>query len=64
MHTNRYSVPVDWIGRRVEVSETEDQLDARHIVTHRRVVEAQQRRITLVQHRPPRAREKGCGSLW
>jgi len=58
LHTNRYSVPVDWIGRRVEVRETKDkleiQLDARHIVTHRRVVEAQQQRITLAQHRPPR----------
>jgi len=40
LHTNRYSVPVDWIGRRVEVRETKDkveiQLDARHLVTHRR----------------------------
>jgi hypothetical protein len=24
LHTNRYSVPVDWIGRRVEVRETKD----------------------------------------
>ena len=34
----RYSVPVAWIGRRVEVRETRDkieiELDARHIVTH------------------------------
>jgi transposase len=39
LHTNRYSVPVDWIGRRVEVRETKDkieiQLDARRLVTHR-----------------------------
>jgi transposase len=58
LHTNRYSVPVDWIGRRVEVRETKDkldmQLDARNIVTHRRIAEAQQQRITLAQHRPPR----------
>jgi hypothetical protein len=58
LHTNRYSVPVNWIGRRVEVRETKDnveiQLDARHIVTHHRVIEAQQQRITLAQHRPPR----------
>jgi hypothetical protein len=58
LHTNRYSVPVNWIGRRVEVRETKDkveiQLDARHIVTHQRVIEAQQQRITLAQHRPPR----------
>src|ERR1700731_3058205 len=34
LNSNRYSVPVDWIGRRVEVRETKDkieiQLDARH----------------------------------
>jgi hypothetical protein len=42
LHTNRYSVPVDWIGRRVEVRETKDkieiQLDARplgHAPAHR-----------------------------
>ena len=33
LHTNRYSVPLEWIGRRVEVRETQDkieiQLDAR-----------------------------------
>jgi hypothetical protein len=58
LHTNRYSVPVDWIGRRVEVRETKDnieiQRDARHLVTHRRIAEAEQQRITLAEHRPPR----------
>jgi hypothetical protein len=58
LHTNRYSVPVDWIGRRVEVRETKDkieiQLDARRLVTHRRIAEAGQQRITLAEHRPPR----------
>ena len=58
LNTNRYSVPVAWIGRRVEVRETKDkveiQLDARNIVTHARVADAQQQRITLAQHRPPR----------
>lgn len=58
LHSNRYSVPVSWIGRRVEVRETqhklEIQLDARSIVTHSRVAEAQYQRITLAQHRPPR----------
>ena len=58
LNTNRYSVPVAWIGRRVEVRETKDkveiQLDARNIVTHSRVADAQQQRITLAQHRPPR----------
>jgi transposase len=58
LHTNRYSVPVDWIGRRVEVRETKDkieiQLDARRLVTHRRIGEAEHQRITLAGHRPPR----------
>ena len=58
LNTNRYSVPVAWIGRRVEVRETKDkveiQLDERNIVTHARVVAAQQQRITLAQHRPAR----------
>src|SRR6516162_1106368 len=58
LHSNRYSVPVEWIGRRVEVRETKDkieiQLDARRLVTHRRLVEAEHRRVTLAEHRPPR----------
>ena len=58
LHTNRYSVPVSWMGRRVEVRETRDkveiQLDARNLVTHSRVVEQERQRITLAQHRPPR----------
>src|SRR5216117_2212444 len=58
LHTNRYSVPVSWIGRRVEVRETKDkieiQLDLRSMVTHHRVVDQQQQRITLPEHRPPR----------
>jgi transposase len=58
LHTNRYSVPVEWIGRRVEVRETKDkieiQLDTRRMVTHRRLAEGQQQRITLAEHRPSR----------
>ena len=54
----RYSVPVAWIGRRVEVRETRDkiemELDARHLVTHERAVTPQNQRITLAAHRPPR----------
>jgi hypothetical protein len=56
--TNRYSVPVSWIGRRVEVRESKDkidiQLDARNSLTHRRVVEPLGQRVTLEEHRPPR----------
>ena len=58
VHSIRYSVPVLWIGRRVEVRETRDkieiQLDARHMVAHEREVTPLQQRITLAEHRPPR----------
>ena len=58
LNSNRYSVPLEWIGRRVEVRETKDkieiQLDARRLVTHRRIVEAEHQRILLPEHRPPR----------
>jgi len=60
LHTNRYSVPLDWIGRRVEVRETpekiEIQLDARRLVTHRRIAEAEHQRVMLAEHRPRAAR--------
>jgi transposase len=58
LHSNRYSVPVAWIGRPVEVRETKDkveiQLDARNLVTHERIPDQQYQRITLAAHRPPR----------
>jgi hypothetical protein len=45
LHTNPYSVLLDWIGRRVEVRETKDsieiQLDARRLVMHRGIAEAE-----------------------
>ncbi|SPF53798.1 conserved hypothetical protein [Candidatus Sulfopaludibacter sp. SbA4] len=54
----RYSVPVAWIGHRVEVRETrakiEIEMDARHIVTHARTVTPLSQRVTLAAHRPPR----------
>jgi transposase len=54
----RYSVPVAWIGHRVEVRETRDKLeiemDARHIVTHARAVTPLSQRVTLAAHRPSR----------
>lgn len=65
VNTNRYSAPVAWIGRRVEVRETKDtieiQLDARNIVTHARLVEPNQQRVTLAQHRPPRGQGRKRG---
>ena len=58
VNSTRYSVPVSWIGRRVEVRETKSkvelQLDARNIVTHVRAVTVEPQRITLAEHRPPR----------
>jgi transposase len=57
LHSTRYSTPVSWIGRRVEVRETRDkveiELDPRHLVTHVRTV-APMQRITLAEHKPPR----------
>ena len=56
--TNRYSVPFSWIGRRVEVRESKDkieiQLDARHLVTHARILDVVNQRVTLAEHRAPR----------
>jgi hypothetical protein len=58
LNGNRYSVPLYWMGRRVEVRETRDkveiQLDARRLVTHRRIAEAEHQRVLLAEHRPPR----------
>jgi transposase len=58
VHTNRYSVPARWIGRRVEARETKDQIEIydgpRQIAVHPRLVEPLGRRLTAVEHRPPR----------
>ena len=58
LHSNRYSVPATFIGRRVEVRETRDkieiELDARRAVTHARIATPDQVRVTLPEHRPPR----------
>lgn len=58
LNTNRYPVPVGWIGRRVEVRETKHkidiQLDARNIATHRRVIEPLGMRISSEGYHPPR----------
>ena len=58
VNSMRYSVPVPWIGHRVEVRETRDkieiEMDARHIVTHVRAVTPLSQRVTLAAHRPPR----------
>ncbi|MBX9596632.1 MAG: hypothetical protein K2X46_19870 [Roseomonas sp.] len=58
LNSNRYSVPPSFIGRRVEVRETRDrveiELDARHIVQHKRIATPDQVRVLLPEHRPPR----------
>jgi transposase len=58
VHAIRYSVPVSWIGRRVEVRETKNkieiELDPRHIVTHTRALALAPHRITLAEHKPLR----------
>jgi len=58
LNTNRYSVPPSFIGRRVEVRETRDhieiELDARHMVKHKRITTPDQVRVVLSEHRPPR----------
>ena len=61
LHTNRYSVPADFIGRRVEVRESrgkiEIELDARRIVTHTRLLTTDQH-VTLREHRLPRGESR------
>lgn len=58
VHTNRYSVPYQLIGRRLEVRETRDAIAIYHgprrVAEHRRVVEAADVRVTAPEHRPPR----------
>ena len=58
LHCNRYSVPVEWIGRRVEVQETWAEititLDSRRQVVHKRVVDGVHRTVSKPDHRPPR----------
>lgn len=58
VHTNRYSTPIEWRGRPVEVRETQDRIDIqygpRQVVSHARVIDPIGQRITLREHRPAR----------
>ena len=60
VQTNRYSVPVAWIGRQVEVRESKDKIEIqcglRESVCHDRVIDAIAKRITLPEHRPVRGK--------
>jgi transposase len=58
VQTNRYSVPVAWIGRQVEVRESKDRIEIqcglRDSVCHERVIDPIGKRITIPEHRPAR----------
>jgi len=58
VQTNRYSVPVAWIGRQVEVRESKDKIEIqcglRDSVCHERVIDPIGKRITIPEHRPAR----------
>lgn len=66
LHTNRYSVPEDWIGRQVEVRETWARLEIsvgpREQVTHERLVDADGTRVTCPEHRRPRGQRPKAGA--
>jgi hypothetical protein len=64
LHSNRYSVPAEWLGRRVEVRETKDRVEiecGRRSVSHARVVDPIGQRVTIKEHRPPRQHAKKPG---
>jgi len=58
LNTNRYSVPTAFIGRRLEVRETQDRViiyeGPREITTHDREAEPRSRYVFRPEHRPPR----------
>lgn len=58
LHNNRYSVPIDWIGRQVEVQEAWTEvtitLDARKRVVHQRAIDGVNQTISSPEHRPRR----------
>jgi hypothetical protein len=58
IHTNRYSVPYQLIGRRMEVRELAERIDVyegpRLVASHARVLELQGARVTDPAHRPRR----------
>lgn len=58
LHTNRYSVPADLIGRRLEVRETRDQVrifdGPRRVTEHERQEPGRHQRVTRPEHQEPR----------
>jgi transposase len=62
VETNRYSVPVAWIGRQVQIRESAEtiriELDRAPAVMHERVIDPCGKRATLPEHRPPRGQRR------
>lgn len=60
--TNRYSVPMDWIGRPVQVRESAEEirieLERKPAVVHRRVIDLCDKKTTLPEHSPPRGQRR------
>jgi transposase len=58
LHTNHYSVPTDYLGRRLQVRETPDRViisdGPRQVTEHPREVEPRSRYLFRPEHRPPR----------
>lgn len=59
IETHKYSVPPDWIGRPVQVRETQEQIDietspSQPRVIHQRVIDPHHGKTTLPEHRIPR----------
>jgi len=58
LHNNRYSVPIDWIGRQVEIQETWTKvtitLDPRKRVVHQRALDGINQTISSPDHKPRR----------
>ena len=62
LERRRYSVPYALIGRRLEIRETKDRIDAyrgpRLVASHRKVTGTTSVRVTLPEHRPRRGERK------
>jgi hypothetical protein len=66
VHTNRYTVPYQLIGRRVEVRETQDRIEVyngpRKVAEHDKVIDARGARVCKKEHRPPRGRGRSAAT--
>lgn len=62
LHTNRYSVPTDFIGRRLDVRETKDRIlvfdGPRRVAAHERLESGRHRRVSRPEHGGPGRRKK------